>query len=671
MDNLHSRLPTFFLHNLDTTTSAQQQQSSKMKRHPKSVENFCYILENHLSISDDEQQSLRGLINLGFTFDDINSKESIEFLKRIVNEKVILILSKTSLENLSKAIQDEPLLAAIYVIDSSVKHSFDSKFYRGSFPDITRLCQHLKNDLQSLTYDLTSISSIPANFSGISTLHYVQALIDILLQTDAKRNLKKEMIDFCREEYADNDIQLKFIDEFEMNFQPGDAVHWYVRDEAFLHKMMSRAFRVVDPDILFKLRYFIQHLHGQLKSLSDTSAMTVHRTLRIRKDLFDKMKKNQGGLLSFNEFLLVNRDQSTMEPSPMNPDSKLVRFQMGLSTGVVRGDVASKPHAVLLTVGTIFRIDKLESIDAETFIAKLTVNDEILKAGQLATKSLRDALQASLPSVRMLKLMKQRELTGYLEYFCLMFIDDPQAVEDETANLTLGGVFHSLGGYYYERKQYEQALNHLRSALKVYLRVLPENDVKLTPTYNNIGSIYHKQGLNEEALEYHLRAYEIQKSSSDPDMDSVAAYVGNTASVLMKLGRYKEAVNYLAIDLRIRQKLHPNNDHSDVATRHHNLAGAHYRLHQYTEAVENYQKCLDIELKCHSADNPTVAVTYYNMATALEELGRLQEAKEAVEKAITRLLLTKEEDSEELQMQRAYARRLEEKIWMKNLFTTT
>ncbi|CAF4087886.1 unnamed protein product [Rotaria sp. Silwood2] len=651
--------------------SIQQNDTSRMKRHSKSVENFCYILENHLSISKDEQHILRGLINLGFTFNDINSKESIEFLKKILNERIILILSKSSMENLSKNIQDEPLLCAIYVIDSSEKCSFDSKLYRGSFPNMNKFCEQLENDLQLFTYDLTSICSIPADYTGMSTLNYVQALKDIILEPDEKRDLKKEMIDFCCEEYANNIIQLKLIDEFEKNFQPDDAIHWYLRHEAFLHKMITRAFRVLDPDILFKLRYFIQHLHSKLKSSINTNSLTVYRTLRIRKDLFDKMKRNQGALLSFNEFLLVNKNKATIEPCPMNIDSKLVHFEIVLGTGLSICDVPTKPNEFILNVGIIFRIDKLESIDEETFAVKLTTNDEILKAGQLIAKDLREAVRASFPLVRMVKLMKQRELTSYTEYFCLMLIDDQQAIKDETTNLTLGGSLHSLGTYYYERKQYEQALNHLQKSLKVYLRVLPDDDVRLTPTYNNIGSIYNKQGLHEQALEYHRKAYEIQKKATDPDMDSVSAYAGNIASVLMKLKRYKEAISYLELDLQIKQKLHPNNDHPDLAAKYHNLAAAQYRLCQYSEALENYQKCLNIELKCHLSSNPTVSVTYYNMATTLEELGQFQEAKEAVEKAITRLLLTKQEDDEEIKMQRKYLQRLEQKIWMKSLFTTT
>jgi tetratricopeptide (TPR) repeat protein len=378
------------------------------------------------------------------------------------------------------------------------------------------------------------------------------------------------------------------------------------------------------------------------------------------------MKENQGSILSFNEFIFLDKTPSTIEPSPLNIDSKLVHFQIILGNGVSIHDIENE---VLLTIGTIFRIDKVEEINQFTFNVKLTTNDQILKAGQVITTSLRDAVRAPFPLVRMIKLMKQRELINYIEYFSLILIDDPQVMEDETSNLILGASLHYLGNHYYQTKQYEQALNYFNNSLKIYLRVLPSNDVRLTPTYNNIGSIYHRQDLNEKALEYHLKAYQIQKNSKDPDMDSISAYVGNIASVIMKLGRYKEAIIYLELDLQIKQKIHSNTNHPDIAVKYHNLAAAQYRIHQYEEALINYEKCLQIELKCHSDEKTTVAVTYYNMATTLEELGRLQEAKEAVENAIKRLLLTKNEDDEQIQMHKKYLQRLEQKIWMKNVFS--
>jgi tetratricopeptide (TPR) repeat protein len=647
------------------------QQSSTMKRYPNSVENFCCILENQPSITDDEQQMLRGLINLSFTFDDINSEECIKLFQGIRNERIVLILSKTSMKNLAKPIREEPFLSAIYVIDSSKENSVDSNLYRGSFPNIARLCKQLEKDLPLLAYDLTLISSIPAEYAKMSTFNYVQVLKDILLETNEQGNLKKEMIDFCREKYAGNTFQLKLINEFENTFQPDNAIEWYSRHEAFVYKMLTRAFRILDVDILYKLRYLIQHLHRQLQASSDTSPLTVYRTLRVRKDLFEKMKSYQDGLLSFNEFLLVSKNQPTTEPFPMNMDSKLVHFQINLEAGVPRRVTAKKPNEIILTVGTVFCIKKVESIDEETFTVKLTTNDDILKGGQLISKDLRDAVRSPFPLVRMLKLMRQRELTDYTEYFASIQINDPQTAADEAANLTLGGVLHNLGGHCYEKKQNEQGLIHLQNALKVYLRVLSPDDNKLTPTYNNIGSIYFRQDLNEKALEYHRKAYEIQKNSSSPDVESVAAYVGNIAAVLEKLGRHKEAIKYFEIDLKIQQKLHSKKDNPEIAVKHHNLASRQYRAQLYSEALENYQKCLEIELKCHSAENSTVALTYSNLATALDKLGRFQDAKAAVEKAVERLLRSKKEDDKDVQVTRRYLQQLEQKIWMKDLLAST
>ncbi|CAF0880720.1 unnamed protein product [Adineta steineri] len=629
--------------------AALAQHWSRTTRHPNSVENFCYILENQFPITKIEQQTLRGLINLGFTFNDINSEECVKLVRGIQNEKIILILSKTSMENLAKSICEEPFLSAIYVIDSSNDNSFESKMYRGSFPDITRLCKQLEKDLPLLTYDLTIISSIPAEYTSMSTLNYVQAVKDILLDTDEKQNLKKEMIDFCREKYADNVIQLKLIDEFENSFQPDNALQWYLRQEAFVYKMLTRAFRILDVDILYRLRYFVQHLHRKLEPSSNTTPLTVYRTLRVRKDLFKKMCSYQEGMLSFNEFLLVSKDPPTAEPNPMNTESKVVHFQINLGAEISRFVVSTKSNEVLLTIGVIFRIEKLEAIDENTFRVQLTMNNEVLKAGQSISKELRDAIRGPFPLVRMGKLIRQKESVEYLEYFSSLLMDDPRTAGNEIANLTLAGMLHSLGKHCYTRNQYEQGLTHLQNSLKVHLRVLPSDDIRLTSTYNNIGSIYHKQDLNEKALEYHQKAYEIQKNSSDPDLESVAAYAGNIASVLTKLRRHKEAIKYYEIDLKVNQRLHQNKDSGEIAAKFHNLAAMQYRAQLYSEALVNYQKCLEMELRCHSAKNPTVATTYFNMATALEKLGRFKEAIQAMEKGIERLLQTKKEDDEEIQ----------------------
>jgi tetratricopeptide (TPR) repeat protein len=664
-----------FIRNVFLELQKHQARSSGVVRHEKSVENFIYILDGNIQISDEEKTKLRGLINFGFTFNDIKDKTCMEFLTQIVYEQIIMILSNTSVKNLDTNIRNASQLRFIYVVDNTENWSNDFEKIRGIYTNIASACDQLENDIKLCTSDLTTILSVPANDTSDSTFAYIQVLKDILLEIDEKIDLKKEMLDFCRQEYADNEIQLRFIDEFEHHFRPDEAVKWYIRQETFLFKMLTRAFRILDPDILFKLRFFIQSLHRQLKSNPVTTSMTVYRTQHISNDDFDTIVKNQGGFLTFSKFLFTNKHkiipkQQSIDLSFNNSEFKLVLFQMEIGPTIPRMNIETISEEILITTATVFQISTIKQIDKEIPIIKLKSNDDILKAVHEVIKNVRDAARGPFPLLRMAKLMKHMEYIQHTEYFSLMLMNDPIAINNETANLIVGGLFHTLCSFYYEQEQYDRAFEQLQKSLKVYFRVLPPDDIKLTPSYNNLGSIYHKQGLNEQALQYHKKAYDIQVKSSNPDPDSVAAYAGNIASVLIKQGKYEEAIPYLQRDLQIRQRLYPNNDDLNLAVKYHNLAGAQFRINKYTEALENYKKCLEIELKVHPSTHPTVAVTYYNMATALEELGQLEEAIETIQKARNRLLLTRDENDEEVQMHKEYEKRLQQKLWVKSLFGT-
>jgi tetratricopeptide (TPR) repeat protein len=599
----------------------------------------------------------------------------MEFITEIVNEQIIMILSRTSIQNLDANLCNASQVRFIYVISDTKDWSNDFEKIRGIYTNITSVYDQLENDIKLLTNDLTTILSVPAHDTSDSIFAYIQILKDIILEIDEKMDLKKEMLEFCRQEYADNEIQLRFIYEFEHHFRPDEAVKWYIRQETFLFKMLTRAFRILDPDILFKLRFFIQYLHRQLKSTVSLTSMTVYRTQHISNDDFDTILKNQGGFLTFSQFLSTNKDkiipkQQTIDLPFNNSEFKLVLFQMEIGPSIPKMNIKTIPEELLITTATIFRISNVEQLDKEIPIIKLISNDDVLKAAQEVIKDLRDTARGPFPLVRMAKLMKHMGYIQHTEYFSLILMDDPIAINNEAANLILGGLFHILCSFYYEEEQYDRALEQLQKSLKVYLRVLPPDDIKLTPTYNNMGSIYHKQGLDEQALQFHKKAYDIQIKSPNPDPDSVAAYAGNIASVLVKQGKYEEAIPYLQRDLQIRQRLYPTYDDINLAVKYHNLAGALFKINKYSEALENYKKCLEIELKIHPLDHPTVAVTYYNMATALEGSGQLEEAIEAMQKAIKRLLLTRNENDEEVEMHKEYEKRLQQKLWVKSLFGT-
>ncbi|CAF1215602.1 unnamed protein product [Adineta ricciae] len=636
----------------------------------KNVESFVYILDSTIEISDYDKIQLRGLINSGLIIDNTTDKFCIDYITDIVQERIIMILSKANLEKLPQHIRDLSQLHSIYIVDDGPKETHDSVKLRGIHTDLGQVCRQLEMDLVSFTTDLTTISSVSTNDTNMNkNLIYTQMLKDLILETDGTTDLQKDMLDFCREQYAGNEIQLKLIDEFEHDFRPDEAVRWYTRQKTFLFKMLFRAFRLPDPYILFKLRFYVQHLQHQMKSNLLSIPTTIYRAQYVSHNLYESLSKNKGGLMVFNTFLFAHKikdtteqQQQTSKSSSAESDVIFVLFQMKLNVQIPMIELPNNTEELLLSAATVFRISSVKKRDRTIPVIKLSVNTDLFNITKEITKNIYATIHDSFLLLRIVKLMKHVKDIHNMEYVCDILSNHPLVTQDPKANLTIGGLYHILCCYYYEEKQYDRALQQSQKSLQIYLRVLPPDDLKLTPAYNNMGSIYHKQGLDTEALEFHRKAYDIQVLSSNPDLDSIVAYAGNIASVLVKQGKYEEALPYLQRDLQIRQRLYPNGNDLELSTKYHNLAGAQFRLSQYYKALENYQKCLEIELKLHPSNHSTVAVTYYSMATVLERLQRLPEAIERTDEAIQRLLLTRDENDKDVRFYRDYKKHLQDKV---------
>ncbi len=90
---------------------------------------------------------------------------------------------------------------------------------------------------------------------------YTQLIKDIFMEM--KNDSLTEMITFCREQYRDNIHELRFIDEFKRDYKSDHAIPWYTR-EGFIYKMLNKALRTQNVEVLYQLRTFIRHLHMHL-----------------------------------------------------------------------------------------------------------------------------------------------------------------------------------------------------------------------------------------------------------------------------------------------------------------------------------------------------------------------------------------------------------------------
>ncbi|CAF2705200.1 unnamed protein product [Rotaria sp. Silwood2] len=131
---------------------------------------------------------------------------------------------------------------------------------------------------------------------------------DIVLQLPHDEQAKQEMIDKLKEYYCNNNKQLKLIENFNQEYKSEDALCWYT-GHPFLYKILNRALRTEDTELLYKFRYFISDLsknlfreYEVLKDSLDTT-LTFYRGVKVSKEEAYKLECNVGQLISTNRYL--------------------------------------------------------------------------------------------------------------------------------------------------------------------------------------------------------------------------------------------------------------------------------------------------------------------------------------------------------------------------------
>ncbi|CAF1323811.1 unnamed protein product [Adineta steineri] len=147
--------------------------------------------------------------------------------------------------------------------------------------------------------------------------------------------------------------------------------------------MLNQALRLMDVDIIVRMRFFISDLHHDIqrlhsKQFDDSESgktLTVYRGQGLSKEDFAEMTKTRGGLLSFNSFLSTskNRDVSLnfAQQSAINPDLVGILFVILINPTDSTTPFASVSDAsyfhtedeVLFSMHTIFHIGDIKPTD--------------------------------------------------------------------------------------------------------------------------------------------------------------------------------------------------------------------------------------------------------------------------------------------------------------------
>ncbi|CAF1247750.1 unnamed protein product [Rotaria sp. Silwood1] len=503
-----------------------------------------------------------------------------------------------------------------------------------------------------------------------ATFMWFQLLIDVLMHLPQTENSKNEMLYECRLHYTGNKQQQNKIDDFCNDYESDHAIWWYTLD-SFVYRLLNKAFRTGNIDIIFKFRFFIVDLfnriresHDEFRKINDIKEITVYRGQEIAATEFSILRENIGKLISMNSFISTTKDRNLALVFAGNgsnrPLFKSILFEMTIvteHTNIKFADVIfSEEYEVLLTMGAVFRIESIieQTLD-NIWIVKLITSDE--------------------------QNIQLTELTTYYK----------EQIGENTSLITFGIFLYYVGQYDKAERYFQIVLDELSS----------DNEYVASRVYNNLGVICQSKGDYSAGLKFLQKALETRlasqsskltstKFSSTINHMSIFEHLGTTSPMQMprvvipllpliyhymslvnfKEGNYFEALmnsqKKYEVEKYISLNYQPESPSFFLQSHHHDLRTVefyqnildkkllqstnHYSLSlaqtyitigeiysansNYPESLINYQKALTIQENLLAPDHPDLALTYYNIGSLYIEQDDYMNSLTNYEKAL-------------------------------------
>jgi len=120
------------------------------------------------------------------------------------------------------------------------------------------------NDFISISIFNTTITTDQSSTELNGQFIYSQLLTGTLLRMTPNERDNNEFFAVCEKEYSGNTVSLTNLEEFKQTYSPEEAFLWYTK-ESFVYRLLNKALRTQNIDLLFLFRFFIRDIYLQLE----------------------------------------------------------------------------------------------------------------------------------------------------------------------------------------------------------------------------------------------------------------------------------------------------------------------------------------------------------------------------------------------------------------------
>ncbi|CAF4235397.1 unnamed protein product [Rotaria socialis] len=579
--------------------------------------------------------------------------QCVKFIRLIDREKIFLITCGSKTSELLSHVSCLRQVNSIFIYCTK-KQSYEHSKIIDSYTNLDELCDAIQNRIDLFDHQLQTFSFFDQNKQSTRDLSkdsgefiWFQLFNHVIARFPRIEEAKQEMIEMCRQYYHGNSKELTLINQFESDYESEEAIYCD----------LSECLRREHKKIL----------------LSNEEFFTVYRGGKLDIEEFNKLKENQGKLISMNGYLSTSRRR----PQTHDIATKLVKrtdvvsvlFQIEVHIKKIGNSVnfaditqfSEYPNGkeVLFDLNTCFKIESIEQ-DGSIELIRMKLSNP----GEMITKdyielTLRKTEEKSVAIVfgrlmcnlgqydksqhyfEQLRKDPNGENLAWIEFnigrvlcykgewkeardhfdcaYDRMVANKPVRVKDSTR------VLDKIGLILENQGKYDEALGYYKQALDIKEKCYLPGSVSIAASFNHIGNILSSQKKYNEALDFYKRALDIEGKCFSSGHVNIAANHNKIGIILRGQGRYDEALKYYQRALEMQEEHYPSG-HADIAHSLSNIGHILFDQAKYDEALDYYQRALKMREKYYPSCDIAIVQSLNNIGGLLFEHEKYDEA---------------------------------------------
>jgi tetratricopeptide (TPR) repeat protein len=454
---------------------------------------------------------------------------------------------------------------------------------------------------------------------------------------------KIELYILCKAEYKLNKNELQMIVEFEKTYSGKQAIWWFTRN-SFLYKMLIKALRIQNLDLLFRFRFVIRDIQIQIEQNHITSNIDVYRSQLMTKSELQKLKDSFKQFISVNSFLSAIPDRknaiSILIKSSVSYDIERVLFEIHADGRLpdvksftnIKSKNNNEQDEILFSIGSIFQLNNIRRGEENIWIIEMTLctNDNIqlqplfkdIEEQYGDMESYHDSFGLALQ-----KMLKFDEAEKFYRRMIEISSSNPELIKECTETLKQIAI---------DKQNYHLQILSLDKSIGTFIKKTKINRYNLASDYIHKGEEHRKQDNLQQALALYEKALSILQESYGGDHQEVGRCYSKIGLIYQDNKNYDKALQYYE-EAKIILEKHLPRDHPDLSEIYSRIGDMYQHLCDYDQALINYVKSLEIAQQTSISQLPSIISIMNKIASTYEKKKDYQTALAYYEKLATLL----------------------------------